>query len=355
MIRVLLSGICNDVVELHLVRALRESGIHVLVIDHPASPAVEWCRAEGVPHCEHSFKNRFDRRAVALYRDILRGHEVDIIHCLTNRALSTALLAIRNQSNYSKIVAYRGTAGHLHRWDPASRLSYLSPRVNGIVCVSDAVRRYLKGIGIPDARLEVIWKGHDPIWYSSATRTSFSELGIPPNATVVGFVGNIRPVKGVDYLLRAFDQTDARENIHLVVIGEVRDLRIAKQVGRNPRVHFMGYRSDAARLSGACDIAVMPSVEREGLPKAVIEAMAQGVPPVVTGVGGLPELVEDGKCGLVVPPGDAAALCTAIRKLAQDADLRRRMGIAARVRIEGPFHFRHTVTKTIALYQRLLV
>ena len=355
MIRVLLSGIRNDTVELHLVRALRESGIHVLVIDHPASPAVEWCRAEGVPHCEHSFKNRFDRRAVALYRDILRGHEVDIIHCLTNRALSTALLAIRNQSNYSKIVAYRGTAGHLHRWDPASRLSYLSPRVNCIICVSDAVRRYLKGMGIPDPRLEVIWEGHDPIWYSPASRESFSELGIPPNAVVVGFVGNIRPVKGVGYLLRAFDEIDAQENIHLVVIGEVRDPYIAQQTGHNPNVHFMGYRSDAAHLSGACDIAIMSSVDREGLPKAVIEAMAQGVPPVVTGVGGLPELVEDGICGLVVPPGDATALCAADRKLAQDADLRRRMGIAARARIEGTFHFRHTVAKTIALYQRLLV
>ena len=82
--------------------------------------------------------------------------------------------------------------------------------------------------------------------------------------------------------------------------------------------------------------------------------MALGIPPVVTGVGGLPELVEDGKCGLVVPPRDAEALRDALRALARDAALRRRLGAAARARVEGPFHFRHTAEKTLALYWRLL-
>ena len=354
MIRVLLSGLSNDRVELHLAGALRDAGVDLFVIDNPDSLAAEWCRSQGIPHVDHEFHNRFEFGAVAMYRELLHERRFDVVHCLTNRALSTALLATRHLAAPPKIVAYRGTMGHLHRWDPASLLSYLSSRVDCIVCVSDAVRRYLREFDIPDSHLEVIWKGHDPSWYSPAPRSALAELGIPPEATVVGFVGNIRPVKGADVLLRAFDDVRAEENLHLILVGEVRDPHIARQIGKQPHVHFLGFRPDAARLAGACDVAVMPSIEREGLPKAILESMALGIPPVVTDVGGLPELVEDGKCGLVVPPRDAEALRDALRALAQNAALRRRRGAAARARVEGPFNIRHTVSKTLALYRRLL-
>ena len=354
MIRLLLSGLSADRVELNLARALRDSGIELFVVDNPESPAAEWCRSENIPHADHEFHNRFELQAISLYRDLFRRREFDVVHCLTNRALSTALLATRRFNRRPKIVAYRGTMGHLHRWDPASLLSYLNPRVDCIVCVSDAVRRYLKDFKIPDSRLEVVWKGHDPSWYSPAPRSALAEFGIPSDAVVAGFVGNVRPVKGVDVLLRAFDEVSPLENLHLLLVGEVRDPHVQKEIGRHPNVHFLGYRPDAAHLAGACDVAVMPSVEREGLPKAILEAMAQGIPPVVSNVGGLPELVVDGSCGFVVPPRDPAALLVALRRLAADAPLRRSFGAAARARIVGPFNIRHTVQKTVALYRRLL-
>ena len=351
---VLLSGLRNDRIELNTAQAIVEAGLGLSIIDSQDSSAAEWCRSRNVPHVEHTFRHRFELRAVELYRDLLREREFDVIHCLTNRALSTALLATRHLPHPPKIVAYRGTMGHLHRLDPASRLSYLNPRVDCIVCVSDAVRRYLIKVGIPDSRLEVIWKGHDPAWYSASPRDSLSSFGIPANALAVCFLGNMRPVKGASYLLEAFDQIRPEENVHLLMIGEVREPQIAKQVGRHPHVHFLGYRPDGAKIAGACDVAVMPSVEREGLPRAILEAMAQGIPTVASDVGGLPELVVDGQCGLLVPPRDAAALRAAIRRLAQDPDFRRRLGAAARARVEGPFHFRHTAEKTLALYRRLL-
>ncbi len=354
MTRVLLSGLSNDRVELNLACALRKAGVELFAIDNPDSPAIEWCQACGIPHLDHEFHNRFEREAIAIYRELLRERSFDILHCLTNRALSTALLATRRMPSPPKIVAYRGTMGHLHRWDPASRLSYLNPRVDAIVCVSDAVRRYLKEFDLPDSRLEVIWKGHDPAWYAPAPRSALSDLGVPPEAVVVGFVGNIRPVKGADDLLKAFDGIPAAENLHLVLVGDVRDRHIEKQIGRHPHVHFLGFRPDAAALAGAFDIAVMPSIEREGLPKAMLEAMSQGIPPVVTNVGGMPELVAHESCGLVVPPRDPAALRDALLRLAREPALRRRFGTAARARIDGPFHFRHTVDKTLALYARLL-
>ena len=354
MIRVLLSGLSNDRVELHLADALRDAGVELFVIDNPDSLAADWCTSRGILHIDHEFHNRFEFGAVAMYRELLHEYRFDVVHCLTNRALSTALLATRLMEAPPKIVAYRGTMGHLHRWDPASLLSYLSSRVDGIICVSHAVRAYLQTFNLPDSRLEVIWKGHDPAWYAPAPRSALTDLGIPPDAVVVVLVGNIRPVKGADVLLEAFDEIHPVENIHLLLIGEIRDPHIEKQIDKHPHVHFLGFRHEAAQLAGACDIAVMPSIEREGLPKAILEAMAQGLPAIVSNVGGMPELVENGVSGFVVPPRDPAALRKAVRTLAQDAALRRRFGAAARDCIAGPFHFRHTVEKTLALYRRLL-
>ncbi len=353
--RVLFGSLSTDHVEQNLARALNESGVYIKAVCHPGSSAKVWCMKHGIDNVELTFRSRFDRSAILAYRELLAADHYDLIHCLTNRSLSTALQATRKMRDAPPVIGYRGTMGHLSRWDPASRLSYLHPRVGAIICISDAVRGYLSSMGVPGERLEVIWKGHDPDWYAAAPRSELNALGVPADAVVVCFTGNIRPVKGVKYLLQAFDGIRPDENIHLVIMGEVRDRRIARRMGSHPHVHFLGFRPDATRLAGACDLAIMPSIEREGLTKSIPESMSQGVPAVVTQVGGLPELVEDGISGYVVPPKNALALRNAIRTLACDRDVRSRFGIAAQRRIEGPFHFMHTVNKTRALYQRLSI
>ena len=185
-------------------------------------------------------------------------------------------------------------------------------------------------------------------------RSALTALGIPADAIVAGFVGNIRPVKGVRYLLEAMSKMNPDLNVHLLLVGTIRDPAIERMAKRNDHVHCVGFRRDATQLIGACDLTVMPSIEREGLPKAVLEAMAQGVAPIVTRVGGLPELVEDGTSGLLVPPRNAPALCEAITSLATDTHLRKRLGDAAKARIEGPFNIAQTVEKTLAFYQQVL-
>jgi glycosyltransferase involved in cell wall biosynthesis len=352
--KILISGLHSDRVELNLVSTLHQMGLEIFVIADPDSPAVRMCQQREIEYVAYEFRHRFDRSAVKLFRELQTAHQFDIFHCLTNRALSTALRAVKRLPSPPKIVAYRGTMGHLSWLDPASHFSYLNARVDCIICVSDAVRRYLKTFRIPDDRLEVIWKGHDVSWYQSADRSALREFGIPDDAIAVAFTGNIRPVKGVHYLLKAFDEIKSDQNIHLLVIGEVREKNILRQIGKNPLVHFAGFRKDATALAGACDICVMPSIEREGLPKAVLESMALGIPAVVTNVGGMPELVVDGECGLLVPPRNAGALRGALLKLSQDAALRKRMGSAARDRVSGEFNSKHTVEKTLRLYQRLL-
>jgi len=110
----------------------------------------------------------------------------------------------------------------------------------------------------------------------------------------------------------------------------------------------------ALSLVAACDATVLPAIKREGLPKTVIESMALGVAPIVTRTGGSPELVVDGVSGLVVPPGDAAALAAAISRLAADPGLARAMGRAARERIAGHFRLEDSIGEHLRLYQELL-
>jgi glycosyltransferase involved in cell wall biosynthesis len=116
---------------------------------------------------------------------------------------------------------------------------------------------------------------------------------------------------------------------------------------------LLGARDDVAEQLARADVFVLSS-RSEGLPMAILEAMAAGLPVVATDVGGIPELVADGETGLLVPPGDADALAAALQRLVADAELRRRLGDAARARVEERFSLAATRRAHVELYDRLL-
>jgi glycosyltransferase involved in cell wall biosynthesis len=120
------------------------------------------------------------------------------------------------------------------------------------------------------------------------------------------------------------------------------------------RVHFAGYRLDAPAITAASDVFCLPVLRGEGLSRAVIEAMAYGVTPLVTPVGGNTELVIDGECGLVVAAGDTQALARAMEFLCERPDLRIQYGRAARQRIDSFFKSKDTIRKTRELYRNVM-
>ena len=144
---------------------------------------------------------------------------------------------------------------------------------------------------------------------------------------------------------------------HLVLIGNMDAAELTRRIERSPaeeRIHRVGFQTNAPAWTGACDAFCLPSTKREGLARAIIEAMCYRVPPVVTDSGGSPELVRDSECGYVVPIRDAGALAAAFEKLYRDPALRQRLGEAARARIADDFSNEETVRQTIALYEDLL-
>jgi glycosyltransferase involved in cell wall biosynthesis len=147
------------------------------------------------------------------------------------------------------------------------------------------------------------------------------------------------------------------EGVHTVVVGDGPERAqleaLAGQLGLADRVHLAGHQQDVRPWLAALDVLVLSS-DWEGMPNALLEAMAAGLPIVATAVGGVPEVVVDGATGLLVPPGDPSALAEAITRLLRDPDLRRTMGQAGRARVERRFSINETVRLTEELYATLL-
>jgi len=311
----------------------------------------------GVPTVDNPLPTNFDKAGIAALREELIRGRYHIMHTYNNKAVSNGLRACKGLP--VKVVCYRGIVGAVGFLDPMSWMRYLNPRIDRIICVAEAIRRHFLQmrpafLRMPAERPVTIYKGHKLEWYE-AVPADLTKLGIPEGAQVVGCAANYRPRKGIEFLVDAM--ASLPDNVHLMLVGLMDSPKLAKHIESSPaqeRIHRVGFIPNASEITAACDVFCMPSTKREGLARAVIEAMVYRVPSVVTNTGGSPELIVDGECGFVVPPRDADALAAAIDKLLRDAELRKRMGDAARERIATHFRNEDTVTKTIALYRELV-
>ncbi len=343
-----------DRCEAHMLASLTKLGVEVTAAIEPKQRFGAILENAGIPVRPLVCKGRVDPKAIMDLKRILRSESFDVVHAFSGRGLSNMLIA--SYGLPVKRVSYRGTMGHLSRWDPTSWLSYLNPGLHKIICVSHAVEGYLRGMGVSEDKTITIHKGHDLKWYEKEEAISLSEFGIPDGAFVVGCVANMRPVKGVDVLVRAMDYLPIPSPIHLLLVGEVRDDNISTMTSSSrlrEQIHFTGYRAEATSIVARCNAFVMPSIKREGLPKALIEAMIKSIPPIVTNVGGMPEIVREGIEGLVVAPSDPRALADAIVKLFSDRSLCSQFAKAARQRIATSFDIEDTIVKTLAVYREL--
>jgi glycosyltransferase involved in cell wall biosynthesis len=167
----------------------------------------------------------------------------------------------------------------------------------------------------------------------------------------------MRAVKGIDDLLNGVALLlEEIPSLRILLIGSIKDDDIQRAIDRFPareRLHLTGFRSDATQLARLADLTVMASKNREGFPKSVIEAMAQGVPAVVTTVGGMPELVGHGEAGILVEPCNPSSIASGIRALYRDPDLRQRLGAAGQHRISTVFNVDQTIERTFSIFSEL--
>ncbi|MCC7355972.1 MAG: glycosyltransferase family 4 protein [Anaerolineae bacterium] len=183
-------------------------------------------------------------------------------------------------------------------------------------------------------------------------------LGLKPGIPLVLQGGRLHPQKGPDVLLAAARQVILRkpETVFLLAGDGPQRAALEREIGAlglGAHVRILGRRADVPALMAASDVVALAS-RWEGLPYALLEAMALARPCVATTVGGCPEAIESGESGLLVPPEDPGALAAAILALLSDRERGRALGQAAAQRVEERFSVQRTVAETVALYERLL-
>lgn len=272
-------------------------------------------------------------------RRALDDHPVDVVHAHSPLAAVGARLVLRSMPAASRprlVTTDHSTwSGHgrLTRW--ADRATYRLDDAHTVV--SNAVLASLPTDLQQTA--EVVVPGIDvaSVRRARSERDAVRrELRIANDALVVGTVANLRPVKAYPVLLAAARTvTDCEPGVRFVAVGqgpqagEIRSLQ--QDLGLTDAFQLLGYRSDAVRVMAACDLFCLPSLH-EGLPVALMEALALGLPVVASDVGGIRELVDNGREGILVPPGDAVALGEALLSVLRDARLRADLGAAAAVK-----------------------
>lgn len=316
--------------------------------DLAAAAGIRSIRIEGLGRRLHPWD---DARALAALVKVLFHEQPDVIHTHTSKAGAlgrvAALLfnATRPRARRALVVhtfhghvldGYFGPMGNRAVRAVERLLARVSDR---IVTISASQRRDIveRFHVAPAEKTIVVPLGLDlqPFLNPEPDETLRHALGIPAGAFVVGFMGRFVSIKNLEALVGAFARFAAvRSDAHLLLAGDgplrqaiesqVQRLRLERQV------HFLGWCTDLAAFHGSIDVCALSSLN-EGTPVALIESMAAGVPVVSTRVGGVPDVVDDGETGLLVPSGDEAAMATAFSRLADDPALRTRMGAAARV------------------------
>ena len=169
-------------------------------------------------------------------------------------------------------------------------------------------------------------------------------LAIPPDVPVIGTVGRLGEIKRQDLLIRAFGRVRSRKpDVHLLLVGDgpLREElgELATALGLDGSVHFAGYQPEPERYLRVMDVFALTS-RSEGMPLAVLEAWATGIPVVATRVGGLPELIEEGRTGVLIEPDDEAGLAEALCDLVLDRDRARQLGEAGSRQVRSRFDSR---------------
>jgi glycosyltransferase involved in cell wall biosynthesis len=287
----------------------------------------------------------------------LRKHKVDILHPHDN--LSKIIGGIAAKITGVKCVAHCRDllgVGLIEKF----LILYQLLLMDRIIAVSDCNKELFKIGKRSFVKVQTIYNGIDLNKYDCLAKMTVREELYTSNSDVVlGTIGVFDKCKGHIYLLRAIERivSEGIKNIVCLVVGDGREREELKRfvIAKNLQdyVRFLGYRKDIPRLLEIMDFVVMPSIQ-ESFPRVPLEAMAMKVPVIATTVGGLPESIENGKTGILVPSGDTDSLGKAIKYLIENPELRRKMGDAGRKRVKERFSIENNVRKTEELYLDVL-
>jgi glycogen(starch) synthase len=289
------------------------------------------------------------------------GRPIDVVHAHQGEDLATLPLArlAARRSRCPLVVTVHCSVGHtlqgrsvrprlLRALGGSIERSTLR-RADGVVVLTDRTAAALRADGVPAERICTIPSGFDPSLFASARGDVFPDAGRPR----IGYVGRLTPQKRPDLLVRAFDRMRLTADLVIVGDGPERE-RIRQLVATSraaDRITMTGFVEHTAvpAVLASLDLLVLPSAYEE-MGSILVEAMAAGLPVVASQVGGIPDVVHDGETGLLVPPGDVAALAAALDRLVAETGLRARLAAGAGSRVQA-YAWPHLAARVAAVYQ----
>lgn len=335
-----------------LAQFLRAQGYDSVVVCPARGVLNQRAREAGVSVMPLAMRHDLDLVAAWRLGSWLRRRRIDILHMHDPHAHSIGLLACLMAPDVRKVVSRR--IDRRPRRNLLSHYKYTMPRIQ-YVAVSEAVRNVMLDSGIAAAAVQTVHSGID-LGRIDAVRETASAF--PAGSRVIGTVGYLDGYKGHRYLLQAmYHVRQAEPRACLVIVGEGRlraDLEAeATALGLGDAVCFTGFRQDVLALIRGFEVFVFPSTQ-EALGTSVLDAMALCKPVVATRAGGIPESVQDGVTGLLVPPGDARALAEALCTVLRRPERGRAFGEAGRRRVEQFFTVERMGAGNLKVYHDVL-
>jgi len=303
---------------------LIERGHDVLIATKPCPPVEAELKRRGLPFRVASVGNKFNPTVPLIVAGLVRRFGAEVVH--THH--STASL----WGSYGAWLTGVPCVSHVH----AINTSIWLLSATHIIACAEAVKTHLVAQGRRADRISVVYNavetdGLEPVDPPAVRRA----LGLSPEGLLVSMAAHLSRRKGHAVLLEALGRLRAGfPALRCAIMGDGAEQealqQMAERLGLAETALFLGYRSDARDIMAASDAVALPSLEGEGLPLSLLEAAARGRPIVATGLAGVPELVLDGETGFTVAPGDAEELADRLGRLLADAELRERVGAAAR-------------------------
>jgi glycosyltransferase involved in cell wall biosynthesis len=339
------------------VNGLREIGERAALVAHPDGALLRRA-AEGLDLIPLAARTEMDLSAAWRLSRVLKRLRPDVVHAHDPHGVAVAALALSMSGGTPSppLVAARRVDFHL-KTNSLSRWKHR--QVDCFIAASDAIKRMLLADGVPGERVVTVHEGVDISHITAAPAVNVHEaLFLPHHAPLVGNVAALVPHKGQRYFIEAAhlvvrEIPDAR----FVILGEgeLREHleRLVRERHLEKHVLLPGFRTDVLGCIKGFDVFAMSSVT-EGLGTSLLDAMACKTPIVATRTGGIPEIVEDGVTGLLVPPRDAPALAGAIIRMLNDQLRRKSIGDAGFTRVNERFTVERMVARTAAIYQRLV-
>jgi glycosyltransferase involved in cell wall biosynthesis len=340
-----------------LMKGLSSERYDLVLAAPPGSPIAERAKEMGFEVFLLAITGGLDLVAAGRLRSYLKRKRFDIIHSHSSHAHSIAFLATRKMRDRPRLVVSRRVAFPIAR-NPFSRLKYLRG-ADHYVAISYGVQEILIAGGVRESRIDVVQSGVDlgkvgQPYDGSRIRREFS---LQEDDIVVGNIAAMVPNKAQGDFIKAAKVVAGKFlQSKFVITGEGRlyaSLQaLCRDLGLQSRVIFTGFRKDPLAILSVLDCFVMSSLH-EGLCTSIMDAQAMRIPVVATRTGGIPELIEDGVTGMLVPPGRPAELANAIIRMLSDEGLRARCIDNAKKQSRN-YDFSLMAGKTGEVYRKLI-